>query len=106
MLSQLEQTETKLEEWYNLRSVPQKCDSFVFHGSPRVLIHISGTVVTENDHVVVWRPMVLPTVLTMVSPSPTVDEDKVLVLYYCPDKLVPMAKAVLCLTGIGESYSL
>ncbi|XP_052031686.1 protein-arginine deiminase type-6 [Apodemus sylvaticus] len=84
---------------------PEKCMSFTIRGSPRVLIHISSAVLTGKEDSVVWRPMNHPTeaLVRMVSPSPTVDEDKVLVSYYCPDKEVPTATAVLYLTGIEVS---
>ncbi|XP_032743886.1 protein-arginine deiminase type-6 [Rattus rattus] len=84
---------------------PDKCESFTIRGSPRVLIHISSSVITGKEDAVVWRPMKQPTeaLVRMVSPSPTVDEDKVLVSYYCPDKEVPTATAVLFLTGIEVS---
>ncbi|KAL6061344.1 hypothetical protein STEG23_035660 [Scotinomys teguina] len=84
---------------------PENCESFTIRGSPRILIHISSTVITGKEDAVVWRPMTEPTeaLVRMVSPSPTVDEDKVLVSYYCPDTEVPMATAVLYLTGIEVS---
>lgn len=61
------------------RCAPEKCESFTIRGSPRVLIHISSTVITGKEDAVVWRPMYQPTeaLVRMVSPSPTVDEDKV-----------------------------
>ncbi|GAB1289155.1 Protein-arginine deiminase type-6 [Apodemus speciosus] len=84
---------------------PEKCVSFTIRGSPRVLIHLCSTVISGKEDAVVWRPMNQPTeaLVRMVSPSPTVDEDKVLVSYYCPDKEVPTATAVLYLTGIEVS---
>ncbi|XP_021056881.1 protein-arginine deiminase type-6 [Mus pahari] len=84
---------------------PDKCKSFTIRGSPRILIHISSSVITGKEDAMVWRPMNQPTeaLVRMVSPSPTVDEDKVLVSYYCPDKEVPTATAVLFLTGIEVS---
>lgn len=61
------------------RCAPEKCKSFTIRGSPRILIHISNTVITGKDNAVVWQPMNQPTeaLLRMVSPSPNVDEDKV-----------------------------
>ncbi|XP_052574443.1 protein-arginine deiminase type-6 isoform X1 [Peromyscus californicus insignis] len=84
---------------------PENCQSFTIRGSPRILIHISSTVITGKEDAVVWRPMNKPTeaLVRMVSPSPTVDEDKVLVSYYCPDTEVPTATAVLYLTGVEVS---
>lgn len=43
------------------------------------MIHISSSVITGKEDAVVWRPMKQPTeaLVRMVSPSPTVDEDKV-----------------------------
>ncbi|XP_031232811.1 protein-arginine deiminase type-6 isoform X2 [Mastomys coucha] len=84
---------------------PEKCKSFTIRGSPRILIHISNTVITGKDNAVVWQPMNQPTeaLLRMVSPSSNVDEDKVLVSYYCPDEDFPTATAVLFLTGIEVS---
>ncbi|CAO2589758.1 Protein-arginine deiminase type-6 [Lemmus lemmus] len=84
---------------------PENCESFTIRGSPRILIHISSSVITGKGEAVVWRPMVQPmeALVRMVSPSPSVDEDKVLVSYYCPDKETPTATAVLYLTGIEIS---
>lgn len=54
--------------------VPQKWESLVIRGSARVLLHISGTVITEKAHAVVWQPAARHTeaVVKMVSPSPNV----------------------------------
>lgn len=53
--------------------------SFTIRGSPRVLIHLSSTVISGKEDAVVWRPLSQPTeaLVRMVSPSRTVDEDKV-----------------------------
>ncbi|XP_028609870.1 protein-arginine deiminase type-6 [Grammomys surdaster] len=87
------------------RCAPEKCETFTIRGSPRVLIHLSSTVIYGNDDAVVWRSINQSTeaLVRMVSSSPTVDEDKVLVSYYCPDKESPTATAVLLLTGIEVS---
>ncbi|KAM7324036.1 hypothetical protein ACRRTK_016341 [Alexandromys fortis] len=87
------------------RCAPENCESFTIRGSPRILIHISSTVITGKGEAMVWRPMDQPmeVLVRMVSPSPTVDEDKVLVSYYCPDNESPTATAVLYLTGIEIS---
>ncbi|XP_021482054.1 protein-arginine deiminase type-6 [Meriones unguiculatus] len=84
---------------------PTNCESFTIRGSPRVLIHLSSAVITGEEGGVVWRPLMQPTeaLVRMVSPSPTINEDKVLISYYSPDKEVPMATAVLFLTGIEVS---
>ncbi|XP_021017096.1 protein-arginine deiminase type-6 [Mus caroli] len=84
---------------------PDKCKSFTIRGSPRILIHISSSVIADKEDAIVWRPMNHPTeaLVRMVAPSSTVDEDKVLVSYFCPDKDVPTATAVLFLTGIEVS---
>ncbi|EGV98983.1 Protein-arginine deiminase type-6 [Cricetulus griseus] len=84
---------------------PKNCESFTIRGSPRVLIHISSSVITGKADAVVWQPMTQPTeaLVRMVSPSPDVDEDKVLISFYSPDKEVPTATAVLYLTGIEIS---
>nr|AAH53724.1 Peptidyl arginine deiminase, type VI [Mus musculus] len=87
------------------KCAPDKCKSFTIRGSPRILIHISSSVIAGKEDAVVWRSMNHPTValVRMVAPSPTVDEDKVLVSYFCPDQEVPTATAVLFLTGIEIS---
>lgn len=61
------------------RCAPDKCKSFTIRGSPRILIHISSSVIAGKEDTVVWRSMNHPTValVRMVAPSPTVDEDKV-----------------------------
>lgn len=43
------------------------------------MIHISNSVITGKEDAMVWRPMNKPieALVRMVSPSPTVDEDKV-----------------------------
>uniref|UniRef100_A0A8C5L6A9 Protein-arginine deiminase n=1 Tax=Jaculus jaculus TaxID=51337 RepID=A0A8C5L6A9_JACJA len=84
---------------------PKKCEFFTIRGSPRVLIHVSSVVITGKEDAVVWRSLYHPTeaVVRMMSPSPEVDDDKVLVSYYCPDEEVPMATAMLYLTGIEVS---
>ncbi|XP_040613467.1 protein-arginine deiminase type-6 [Mesocricetus auratus] len=84
---------------------PKNCESFAIRGSPRVLIHTSNSVITGKTDTVVWQPMTQPmdALVRMVSPSPTVDEDKVLVSYYCPENEVPKTTAVLYLTGIEIS---
>lgn len=43
------------------------------------MVHISNSVITGKEDAVVWRTMNKPTeaLVRMVSPSPTVDEDKV-----------------------------
>ncbi|XP_062963002.1 protein-arginine deiminase type-6 [Cynocephalus volans] len=84
---------------------PQKCESFTIRGSGGVLIDVSNTVITEEENATVWCPLLDPTyvLVKMISPSPAVDEDKVLVSYYRPDKEVPAATAVLYLTGIEVS---
>ncbi|XP_008851152.1 protein-arginine deiminase type-6 isoform X2 [Nannospalax galili] len=84
---------------------PKKCESFTIRGSPRVLIHICSSVITGKEDSIVWQPLSQSTeaLVRMVSPSPAVDEDKVLVSYYCTDEETPAATAVLYLTGIEVS---
>lgn len=64
---------------WQTRCAPKNCESFTIRGSPRVLIHISSSVITGKADAVVWQPMTQPTeaLVRMVSPSPDVDEDKV-----------------------------
>lgn len=61
------------------RCAPENCESFTIRGSPRILIHISSSVITGKGEAMVWRPMTQPmeALVRMVSPSPAVDEDKV-----------------------------
>uniref|UniRef100_A0A8C9PLB2 Peptidyl arginine deiminase 6 n=1 Tax=Spermophilus dauricus TaxID=99837 RepID=A0A8C9PLB2_SPEDA len=62
----------------------------------------SGTVISGKEDAVICRSLwdTSNVLVRMISPSVSVDEDKVLVSYYHPNEEVPMATALLYLTGI------
>uniref|UniRef100_A0ABI8AEQ8 Protein-arginine deiminase n=1 Tax=Felis catus TaxID=9685 RepID=A0ABI8AEQ8_FELCA len=86
---------------------PEKCKSFTISGSPGVLVDIHNTspLMTKEEMATTRWPLSDPmdVLVNMVSPSSAPDGDKVLVSYYLPDEEVPVATAVLCLTGIVVS---
>ncbi|KAM5248691.1 inactive protein-arginine deiminase type-6 [Ctenodactylus gundi] len=85
--------------------VPEKFVSLTLQGSPRVLVNVEGTMVTElKDSIVKWalsKPM--HALLRMQSPSLEEDGDKVLASFYHSNDEVPASTAVLYLTGIEIS---
>ncbi|XP_044889163.1 protein-arginine deiminase type-6 isoform X3 [Felis catus] len=89
------------------RCAPEKCKSFTISGSPGVLVDIHNTspLMTKEEMATTRWPLSDPmdVLVNMVSPSSAPDGDKVLVSYYLPDEEVPVATAVLCLTGIVVS---
>ncbi|XP_004850448.1 protein-arginine deiminase type-6 isoform X2 [Heterocephalus glaber] len=84
---------------------PKKCDSFMLTCSPKVLVVLKSQVTSGRDKTSIWHPLSEPmsALVMMVLPSSVVDEDKVLVSYYCPYEEAPLATAVLYLTGIEVS---
>ncbi|XP_046940865.1 protein-arginine deiminase type-6 [Lynx rufus] len=86
---------------------PEKCKSFTISGSPGVLVDIHNTspLLTKEEIATTRWPLSDPmdVLVNMISPSSAPDGDKVLVSYYLPDEEVPVATAVLCLTGIVVS---
>ncbi|XP_060480246.2 inactive protein-arginine deiminase type-6 [Panthera onca] len=86
---------------------PEKCKSFTISGSPGVLVDIHNTspLMTKEETATTRWPLSDPmdVLVNMISPSSAPDGDKVLVSYYLPDEEVPVATAVLCLTGIVVS---
>uniref|UniRef100_A0A8C9D8J8 Protein-arginine deiminase n=1 Tax=Panthera leo TaxID=9689 RepID=A0A8C9D8J8_PANLE len=86
---------------------PEKCKSFTIRGSPGVLVDIHNTspLMTKEETATTRWPLSDPmdVLVNMISPSSAPDGDKVLVSYYLPDEEVPVATAVLCLTGIVVS---
>ncbi|XP_040318563.1 inactive protein-arginine deiminase type-6 [Herpailurus yagouaroundi] len=86
---------------------PEKCKSFTISGSPGVLVDIHNTspLMTKEEMATTRWPLSDPmdVLVNMISPSSAPDGDKVLVSYYLPDEEVPVATAVLCLTGIVVS---
>ncbi|KAM9243031.1 inactive protein-arginine deiminase type-6 [Dugong dugon] len=86
---------------------PQKCESFTISGSLGILtdVHNAIPVKTTEEAATTRWPLSGPmdVLVKMVSPSTAPSEDKVLVSYYEPDKEVPVAIAVLYLTGIEVS---
>uniref|UniRef100_UPI0040387D2D inactive protein-arginine deiminase type-6 n=1 Tax=Callospermophilus lateralis TaxID=76772 RepID=UPI0040387D2D len=84
------------------RCAPKNCGSFTVRASPRVLVDVAGTVISGKEDAVICRSLLDTShvLVRMVSPSVSVDEDKVLVSYYHPNEEVPMATALLYLTGI------
>ncbi|XP_043429820.1 protein-arginine deiminase type-6 [Prionailurus bengalensis] len=86
---------------------PEKCKSFTISGSPGVLVDIHNTspLMTKEETATTRWPLSDPmdVLVNMISPSSAPDGDKVLVSYYLPDGEVPVATAVLCLTGIVVS---
>ncbi|KAM4872877.1 inactive protein-arginine deiminase type-6-like [Thomomys bottae] len=84
---------------------PQKCSTFTIRGSPRVLMDVSGAILTGKEDAVVSQPLPSPThvQLRMLSASLSEDEDKVLVSYFCPNDDAPAATALLYLTCIEVS---
>nr|XP_008249781.1 protein-arginine deiminase type-6 [Oryctolagus cuniculus] len=87
------------------RAAPDNCEFFTVSGSQRVLVNVCDVVITEKEAATIWQPLSDSThvLVQMVSPSPAVDEDKVLVSYYRPKEEEPAATAVLYLTGIEVS---
>ncbi|KAM8792114.1 inactive protein-arginine deiminase type-6 [Rhynchonycteris naso] len=89
------------------RCAPQKCTSFTISGSPRVLVDIHDTVpdITNEETATIQLPLSDPldVLVTMMSPSPAIDGDKVSVSFYHPDEELPVATAELYLTGIAVS---
>ncbi|XP_025242884.1 protein-arginine deiminase type-6 [Theropithecus gelada] len=84
---------------------PQKCQCFTIHGSGRVLIDVANTVISEEEDATIWWPLSDPTYATvkMISPSPSVDADKVSITYYGPNEDAPVGTALVYLTGIEVS---
>ncbi|KAM9689026.1 inactive protein-arginine deiminase type-6 [Trichechus inunguis] len=86
---------------------PQQCESFTISGSLGILtdVHNAIPVKTTEEAATTRWPLSGPmdVLVKMVSPSTAPSEDKVLVSYYEPDKEVPVAVAVLYLTGIEVS---
>ncbi|XP_013362861.1 PREDICTED: protein-arginine deiminase type-6 [Chinchilla lanigera] len=84
---------------------PKNCESFTIICSPRVLVVLNSKVTSGKDKAIVWHSLSKPVsaLVRMVLPSSNVDEDKVLVSYYRANEEVPLATAVLYLTGIEVS---
>ncbi|XP_037354834.1 protein-arginine deiminase type-6 isoform X1 [Talpa occidentalis] len=86
---------------------PRQCKSFAVTGSLGVSVDIHSRVPgTSREEAATARwPLSDPVdvLVKMVSPSPDVQEHKVLVSYYQPDEETPVATAALYLTGIGVS---
>ncbi|XP_010343836.1 inactive protein-arginine deiminase type-6 [Saimiri boliviensis] len=87
------------------RCAPEKCQCFTIRGSGRVVIDVANTVISEKESATIWWPLSDTTYATvkMVSPSPSLDGDKVSVKYYGLNEDAPVGKAVLYLTGIEVS---
>uniref|UniRef100_A0A8D0W8Q4 Protein-arginine deiminase n=1 Tax=Sus scrofa TaxID=9823 RepID=A0A8D0W8Q4_PIG len=86
---------------------PQKCESFTIASSPGVLVDIYNVAsgkVTQEAALTQW-PLSHPVdvLVKMTSPSSDVNGDKVLVSYFLPHEDVPVATAILYLTGIEVS---
>ncbi|XP_004678604.1 PREDICTED: protein-arginine deiminase type-6 [Condylura cristata] len=86
---------------------PRTCTSFTVTGSLGVLVdvyHRAPGTPREDADMARW-PLSDPVdvLVKMVSASPDVQENKVLVSYYQPDVEPPVATGVLYLTGIGVS---
>uniref|UniRef100_A0A8C3W118 Inactive protein-arginine deiminase type-6 n=1 Tax=Catagonus wagneri TaxID=51154 RepID=A0A8C3W118_9CETA len=86
---------------------PQKCESFTISGSPGVLVDIYNIAPgkARQEAALTRWPLSHPmdVLVKMTSPSSTVNGDKVLVSYFLPDEEVPVATAILYLTGIEVS---
>ncbi|XP_036901212.1 protein-arginine deiminase type-6 [Sturnira hondurensis] len=86
---------------------PRECNSFTVRGSPGILVDICSA-----DQGIINKeaaPPQLPlsdltgVLVKMTAPTLALDEDKVVVSYYQPNKEVPMATAELYLIGIAVS---
>ncbi|XP_045883033.1 protein-arginine deiminase type-6 [Meles meles] len=86
---------------------PEKCKSFTVSGSPGILVDVPNTVQAGSGEEATPTRWTLShpidVLVKMTAPSSAIDGDKVSVLYYLSDEDVPVATAVLCLTGIVVS---
>ncbi|KAB1268344.1 Protein-arginine deiminase type-6 [Camelus dromedarius] len=86
---------------------PPSCESFTISGSLGVLVDIHNTVpgkAKEEAAMARW-PLSHPVdvLVKMTSPSSAINEEKILVSYYQCNEKVPVATALLYLTGIEIS---